>query len=77
MKNNKEKKNLAERVEDTLDEALYKVQNAVYGEKQGSDDLPYTMEDPNGFRRINKYLTRRNLGLRIIRNPKYCLQRLE
>ena len=38
MDDNKQKKPLDERIEDTLDEALYRAQNAIYGEKNGSDD---------------------------------------
>lgn len=74
MSENKEKKPVTERIEDTLDEALYKTQNAVYGEHTGTiDDVPATMEDPNGFRRINKHATRRNLALKILKNPKILL----
>ena len=69
MDNNNQKKPLGEQIEDTLDEALYRVQNAVYGEKNGSDDVPYTMEDPSGFRRINKFATRRNLALKLLKKP--------
>lgn len=64
-----EKMPLGERIEDKLDEALYKTQNAIYGEKNGSDGVPYTMEEPSGFRRINKFATRRNLALRLIKKP--------
>ena len=44
MDDNKQKKPLDERIENTLNEALYRAQNAIYGEKNGSDDVPYTME---------------------------------
>ena len=66
-KNEQDKPPIGERIEDTLDEALYRAQNAIYGEKKGSDDVPYTMDDPSGFRRINKHATRRNLALKFIR----------
>lgn len=59
MDDNKQKKPLDERIEDTLDEALYRAQNAIYGEKNGSDDVPYTMETPSGFRRPIYFSTRR------------------
>ena len=49
MDDKKQKKPLDERIEDTLDEALYRAQNSIYGEKNGSDDLPYTMEEPSGL----------------------------
>lgn len=57
MDDNNQKKPLDERIEDTLDEALYRVQNAIYGEKKGSDDVPYTMEDASGFRRPISFAT--------------------
>ena len=38
MDENKDKKPITERVEDALDEAVYKAQNAIYGEKNGSGD---------------------------------------
>lgn len=69
MDDNNQKKPLDERIEDTLDEALYRAQNAIYGEKNGSDDVPYTMEDASGFRRPISFATRRNLALRIIKKP--------
>ena len=73
-KEKQEKKPLSERVEDALDEAVYKTQNAIYGERNGlKEDLPATMEDPNGFRRINKFATRRNLGRMLLKNPKLLL----
>lgn len=65
----KEKKSISEKIEDTLDEALYTTQNAIYGEKSGSDDVPYTMEDPSGFRKINKFATRRNIALKFLKKP--------
>ena len=60
---------LGERIEEKLDEALYKTQNAIYGEKNGSDDVPFTMEDASGFRRPISFATRRNLALRLIKKP--------
>ena len=69
MDDNKQKKPLDERIEDMLDEALYRAQNAIYGEKNGSDDVPYAMEDASGFRRPISLATRRNLALRIIKKP--------
>ena len=74
MEDNNENKPLIEQVEDGLDEVVYKVQNKVYGERRGlNDDIPATMEDPNGFRRINKHATRRNISRKIISNPKIAL----
>ncbi|MBQ8885960.1 MAG: hypothetical protein IJY62_06305 [Clostridia bacterium] len=65
---------LSEKIEDKLDEVVYKAQNAVYGERKGlNEDIPATMEDPSGFRRINKHATRRNIGRMILRNPKIIL----
>ena len=69
MDDNKQKKPLDERIENTLDEALYRAQNAIYGEKNGSDDVPYTMEDASGFRRPISFAPRRNLALRLIKKP--------
>ena len=69
MDDNKQKKPLDERIEDTLDEALYRAQNAIYGEKNGSEDVPYTMEDASGFRKVNKFATRRNIVLKLIKKP--------
>lgn len=69
MDENNQKKPLSERIEDTLDEALYQAQNVIYGEKNGSDDIPYTMEDPNGFRRPVSFATRRNLALKLLKKP--------
>lgn len=34
---------------------------------------PYTMEDPSGFRKVNKFAIRRNIGWKIIKNPKIVL----
>ncbi len=71
MNENEEKKPLSEKIEDAVDEAVYKTQNAVYGERKGlHEDIPATMEDASGFRRINKFATRRNIALKIIKNPK-------
>ena len=64
---------LGERIEEKLDEALYKTQNAIYGEKNGSDDVPYTREDASGFRRPISFATRRNLALRLIKKPWFIL----
>ena len=50
-------------------DALYHTQNAIYGKKNGSDDVPYTMEDPSGFRRPISFATRRNLALKLIKKP--------
>ena len=69
MDDNNQNKPLDERIEDTLDEALYRAQNAIYGEKNGSDDVPFTMEDASGFRRPISFATRRNLALRLIKKP--------
>ena len=69
MDDNKQKKPLDERIEDTLDEALYRAQNAIYGKKNGSEDIPYTMEDASGFRRPISFATRRNLALWLIKKP--------
>ncbi len=69
-----DRKRLTERVEDALDETLYKIQNALYGERKSlKTDIPATMETPDGFRRIIRYATRRNIGLKLIRNPKFLL----
>ena len=70
----KEKKPITEKIEDTLDETLYQVQNAVYGERKSiKEDIPATMEEANGFRRINKVETRRNIAKKILKNPKIVL----
>ena len=74
MNEDKEKKSLGERVEDGLDEALYRTQNAIYGERKSIDeDIPATVETPSGFRRINKFATRRNIGRTLLKNPKTAL----
>ncbi len=50
------------------------MQNATYGErKELYEDVPATMETPDGFRKINKSTTRRNLALRLLKNPKVTL----
>ena len=61
-----------ETVEDKLDELVYRAENAVYGEKKSLDeDIPATMHDENGYRKLNKYATRKNLGKSIIKHfPK-------
>lgn len=69
MSEKEKKPPLSERIEDKLDEALYKAQNAIYGEKYGFDDVPYTMEDPSGFRRPISFATRRNLALKLLKKP--------
>ena len=69
MKNNEDKRSLAEKVEDGLDQGVYKVQEAIYGERKGiNEDIPATMEDASGFRRVNKFATRRNIGRWIEKN---------
>lgn len=61
-----------ETLEDKLDEVLYRVQNAVYGERGSIDeDIPATMESPEGFRRPVGYATRRNLSKFLLKHlPK-------
>lgn len=52
-----------------MDEALYRVQDAIYGEKKGNEDIPYIVEDPSGFRKINRFATRHNIALKLIKKP--------
>lgn len=74
MSENKDERPISEKIEVALDEAVYKTQNAILGEREGLyQDVPATMEDPSGFRRVNRFATRRNLALKIIKNPKILL----
>ena len=74
MSNKNKKKPILEKIEETLDATLYKTQNALYGKHNNLlEDIPATMEDPSGFRKINKFATRRNLSLRLIKNLKFIL----
>ena len=61
-----------ETLEDKLDEVIFHAENALYGEKGDiQEDIPTTMYDSNGYRRINKYATRKNLSKLFIRHlPK-------
>lgn len=71
---NKEKKSTIEKIEDLVDEAVYNTQNKIYGERKSiNEDIPATMETSSGFRRINKYATRRNIGRMILKHPKIIL----
>ena len=61
-----------ETLEDKLDEVIFHAENALYGEKENiQEDIPATTYDSNGYRRINKHATRKNLGKLVIRHlPK-------
>ena len=73
MENNK-KKSTIEKIEDSVDEVLYNAQNKIYGERKSiNEDIPATMETPEGLRRINKFATRRNIGRMILKHPKIIL----
>ncbi|MBQ8290083.1 MAG: aldo/keto reductase [Clostridia bacterium] len=65
---------IAEGLEDKADGILYTVQNTLLGERESLySDIPATMESPDGFRRIVKHMTRRNLALKFIKNPRILL----
>ena len=74
MSQQEEKKSIGERIEDGVDEAVYHLQNAIYGEPSDPrEDIPASLEDPSGYRRINKFGTRRNIGRWVLRHPKTIL----
>ena len=48
--------------EDKLEGAMDSVQDFFYGERKSfTEDIPATMETPQGIRKINKVQTRRNI----------------
>ena len=63
-KKEKDNRSFGEKVEDTMDDVVYGVQNFLYGERKGlKEDIPATMPDPdNEIRHVNKQQTRANFS---------------
>ena len=62
----KDNRTFGEKLEDTLDAAREKTEDFFYGEKGDfTDDIPATMYDSRGYRRVNKVQTRKNINKRI------------
>ena len=66
IKEEKDTRTFGEKLEDKLDDVRAKTEDFFYGEKGDfTDDIPATMYDANGYRKVNKYQTRKNINKRI------------
>ena len=66
-KENEEKINLNEKLEDGIDNFFGKIEDTLYGENPDfTKDVPATHVDGNGIRKVNKIQTRKNLNKKIL-----------
>ena len=71
-KKEKDNRSFSEKTEDAMDGFFGGLQDLMYGPGDNyTEDIPATIEKPNGIREINKVQTRRNFNKRFIFNKTF------